>query len=502
MKHILAIMLACSALLITSSGSAYERHWNIEMAPPTWDIELFEAEAMDLGRLDNEVNGLLQAIPPILWRPAEAIQTEWASLKNIGDPRVQLAAIQRSNVRASVCDELVDFRALSAGKNLPIRWRDNHRGRSWVDPMTASTLLHALESFREKLPGYILTLGDMAQPGCGQLEYGTLVRHVTDDHSVRAATELLNSARMIRGKPSTQEFTRSGSKRTLLEKTLIGHSFDDQGHLTLRVASRKYTRQRVGPNGIARNQLKRWLQGHGSIKDAETRRVVTTSEQGRSTRLWRHHWIAEDGGSQAIIFSTRRLNIDSLVDPRGETFSETFKPIREMRFSRWDAKKPLSYKSERRWIHRPGTRTSRWETWALVHEAGHQTHISGRDVDISYVTTSNSKHFNASWKAIDSRRTWKWFQILAQAAQDVGGRVERILIGPRIHRILRRRLPNKIKKSAMFRTLLRRVDGHDAHHHLRISPSDHQPLATIPWLWRLDEPLQNLFDAGLSLLRP
>jgi len=493
MKNHFAIGLALLPLLFPSSASAYERHWSVEKVPYTWDLELFEQEAGHSFEPEQSVSGILQTVQPIVWHSAEMINEQWATLKSISDPKKQLSAIRQSTILTSACDSLIDFRKLTEERKLPIRWRDQHRGRTWMDPTTATTLLYALESFNDNHPGYTLTLGDMAQAGCGQLEYGTLISHVEDTETEEAATELLNQARLHGGTPVVQTIIGSSRPRKMVEKTLLGHSFNDQGLMTLRVATRTYRRQGVGPNGRARHRVRMWDKQLDTINAIETKRVITTLESGRSKRLWYQHWVSQELEKQVIVLSSRRLNVQ-------QPLSEQLAHIDEMRFSRWDIKKPLSFKAERRWVRRKGARSSRWESWALVHEAGHQTHTSGRDVDISYVTKSNYRHFNGSWKAIDSQRTWKWFEILVQAAQEVGGHVEKILVGPRIHRILKRRLPKKVRNTHLFRKVLKRVDGHDAHHHLRLGPSQDLGITMIPWIWRFDEPLWNILGQGLTEL--
>lgn len=242
---------------------------------------------------------------------------------------------------------------------------------------------------------------------------------------------------------------------------------------------------------MVRKRIQRWWRAAEDVRSIETRQVVSGADDGRTTRLWKHHWVRIDSARQVILFATRRLNIDRPLD-------EQMPFLREIRLSRWDAKKPLSYKGETRWVHKPSPRRGYWTSWGLVHEAGHQTHTAGTDLDISYVTTANQKHFHGSWKAMDVPRTWQWFELLSDAARKSGQAVERILVGPRIYRLLKRRLPKRLTRSGKFRSLIRQVEGHDAHHHLRLRPSTDQPVATIPWLWRVDERLSRLFREALS----
>jgi len=492
-KLSLPIAVLVAGLLLSLPSSAHERNWSVQKAPMTWDLGLFEDDASPTQTNEIDLNGILQTVPVIVWRSNEEINQEWASLKSISDPQEQLASIRRSHILASVCDGLVDFRALTKDRDLPLRWRDQHRGRTWLEPTTASTLLYALDLFKGAQPGYMLTLGDMTQTGCGQLEYGTLIEHVQDSDLEQSASQLINKARLYGGEVSVRTIHAQGGARTLIEKNLIGRSFSAEGDLLIRVATRRYKRQGVGPTSRARKRVQGWDRAIESRVQLETTRVTTTLENGRSQRLWRQHWVSPSTEKQIIIFSRRRL------DPT-LPIADQLSTVVEMRFSRWNLKKPLSFKSEQRWVSRKGQHSTRWEAWSMAHEAGHQTHTSGRDVDISYVTKANQRHFNGSWKTLDAKRTWEWFQLLAQAARDADGRVEKILVGPRTYRLLRRRLSKKVRHSAFFRKTLKVVEGHDAHHHLRIAPTEGLGLAIAPWIWRIDEPFFDLMATKFSEL--
>ena len=474
--------LLLSLLFVASSEAAAQG--------PGWQLQddlWLEDSPLDIRDAPLALSGLLQAVPAIEWHTPEAIGQAWSAVKGIDDPALQHRALRAANLEASACFGLVDFREIALARDLPIRWRDKHRGRTWVDPATASTLLHALEGAKRELPGSLLAIGDMSQPGCGQLEYGTLVQEVRDQGQARLASELLNRSRLLGGIPGIRQVELGSRGYLMTERTLVGHTLSPEGELLLRVAVRRYRRQGVGPNGRARHRLRGWDQRLRGSQLVELRRVRTTDEAGHTRGLWRSHWISRVSEKQLILFSTSPLETQTPL-------SGQLGRIVEMRFSRYVPKKPLSFRSEQRWVKKQGSRAARWEAWRMIHEAGHQTHTSGRDVDISYVTHGNTRHFTGSWKALDGRRTWQWFRLLEKATVQAGSRIERVLVGPRARRVVARRLSKVERRSRLFSDVLRSVEGHEGHHHLRIAPAEPANLVFAPWLWRMDEPLASLFE--------
>ena len=102
-------------------------------------------------------------------------------------------------------------------------------------------------------------------------------------------------------------------------------------------------------------------------------------------------------------------------------------------------------------------------------EAGHITHLSGIDADLSYVTTGNARHFAVDLGAMDVPATWRWFTLLDETARTLGTPIEVILVDPAIRRHLLANLPKSVKKTRTWR-LIGLSPGHDGHHHLRLHP--------------------------------
>ena len=106
----------------------------------------------------------------------------------------------------------------------------------------------------------------------------------------------------------------------------------------------------------------------------------------------------------------------------------------------------------------------------MLGEAGHLSHDSGRDVDISFITKDNSGLHKVRLKPMDVAATWRWMQIVQETARELGTPVEQILVGKKVRGWLARKLPREAKDSDLWRSVLQTVPGHDAHHHLRLAP--------------------------------
>ncbi len=430
---------------------------------------------------EQGLSGLLMAVPPLRWRSSVEVERAWRSCKSAPSLSGQLAEIRRQKLPTTGCSGLVDFRRL--GVEAPFRYRDDVRGRSWATPTLARIIVGAYTKLREEFPEVTLTLGDIAQPGCGQLEHGTLVRYVTDAPDDDAATHLMNQARYVGGFPTVRSIHRAfhfhgehgrfetQDEPVLVETRVLAHewvaaepgSADDVGErLRLKTETRRYHAMEL-PDARRVDRMidvVEALQRRG--EEVRSRRVADWDSERGDERLWEQHWIAPDRKRQVITWSKRKLR-------RGRAVRE--RDLIQVRLARWQPRKPGSLPHEIRWLRSadPLTGERLWQRWLMLYEAGHQTHLAGRDADISYVTRDNTSHFAKGIQAIDVPKTLRWFALLDEAALDAGVEIDRILIDPRVKRYMRRKLSKKQQRSRVFRKLIRLAGGHDAHHHIRIS---------------------------------
>jgi hypothetical protein len=441
---------------------------------------------------EHGVSGLIDAIPPLLWRGAQETEEAWYAVKDVRDPVEQAKALADSRLERTACRGLVDFRLVAPDRTAPFGYRDDVRGRSWARPALAAVLVRALEALRAESPAATVSIGDMAQPGCGQLEHGTLVRLVSDldpapppprhlpapTEPQGAATALLNRARLVISTATVWELKRARDLRqeawrldfldapVLLEHRLLARDAvpDPTGEprLRLKVSTRRYRPIEEPSDQLERDLLRVGTRMMEQGVLVSTERARTWDPDEGDVPVWVQRWVLVEGRRQMITVSDRRLK---------RRFTPT--TLRDVRLGGWHGRKPGSMDREIRWLadraeSAPGARP-RWTRWQKLYEAGHITHLGGRDVDVSYVTSDPKRHFAVDLEAMDVEATWRWFGHLDAAATAMGVRIDRILVDPSVRRLLKRKLPKQTRGSRLWR-LIRLANGHDAHHHLRITP--------------------------------
>lgn len=425
----------------------------------------------ELPPVEQGVSGLLQRVPTLRHRTAMHLEGRWVAIKAMSNLSRRETLLRRYSLLQKVCDDIIDFRALSPEQRTGFRYRDNVRGRSWVRPALAWVLIQALAKLRQEFPEVELSLGDLAQPGCGQLSHGVLVRTVTDGPDANSlhpgpATRLINRTRLVRGVPTfvalkrafefPQELSRFMTPQDVIrvEHRVVGRETDGDGRLSLRVATRRYWEPLIPDQRLTRTMKN--IAAHlvrGGERVASDR-VISVDENGKAISEWVTQFAHREKGRQLVIVSSSKV---------GRRLA--FSAVREIRLSDWTEKKPGSFPDEIRWI-RQDSETTPWRRWSMVYEAGHITHLSGRDLDISYVTKENKRHFAVDLDAVDAQKTFRWFELMSEFAQAGGLKVDRIIVNPKIKRLLMRALTRAQRRSKVW-YLLRTTAGHDAHHHVR-----------------------------------
>ncbi len=437
---------------------------------------------------EHGVSGLAQALPPVSRRPSGQVEQQWRAIKKTRDLVAQAERLDQTRLDAVGCEGLVDFRALTEGRASGFAYRDDVRGRSWVHPALARALVTANAALRAELPTAVVTVGDIAQPGCGQLSHGALVR----EHRGAEAVALMNRARLMYGVPTVRQWRTAadwpselvrfaGPNEPILEESVLvaqaSEGAPGEDGWAVRAVTRRYRRLADADATTEQDldEVSRRLMKEGVL--VREREVLHWDPELGDQRLWLQHWVSPDEGRQMLALSRarqrQRLKLETLV---------------EVRLSRWQAGKPDSFPNELRWVaerqRMPEAAEApaeveaqmgagvRWQRWEMVYEAGHQTHLAGRDADLSFVTTGNADHFAVNLDAIDAAATWRWFELLDEAAREAGAPIERILVDVSVKRVLKARLPKKVQRSKLWRNKLRLASGHDAHHHVRVSAAD------------------------------
>ncbi len=430
-------------------------------------------------------------LPKLVWTDAEQAESAWMRLKSMTSPASQAMAIRRGGVEQLVCRDLIDFREVATRAGSTLAFRDQFRGRSWVRPALARVLLRAAEKFTEEYPDVQLTLGDIAQPGCGQLSYGTLVRQVVDRHGDPAAQRLLARARRVLGEPmiieqvDSTEFPLESdrfSKPTpvLVEQRVVGVSGAGSETGLVRLAVRRFAREALPtkPRQLARVLATMLRDARRVLADGEVVRQSASHSwdpvSGEDRVAFLQHRVDKQKGLQVLAITTRPM-----------TAGLELAKVIELRVARWKPGKPESFAGETRWrpLRDAAAEVVGWDRWRMLGEAGHVTHLAGRDVDISYASRGNQGLSHVRLKKIDAKLSFRWFQILTETAASYGTPVERIWVGPHVRAWLKRKLPSGERGSDLWQQLVQTLPGHDAHHHLRLaSPSaedDAQALAEL-----------------------
>ena len=446
---------------------------------------------------------------------AKESQVAWMGVKALGATQ-QAPAVVKKRLLEQVCTDLLDLRALSEqGKLTGFGFRDNVRQRSWARPSLALLLDTAMERFvvearearnsgtsRGGSAEKIISIGDVSQAGCGQLYHGVLVFHADGAR----ADALRSKARLVEGRPTIVEHLKAADfpweadrfgppdERVMVVTELLGENDGE-----LRFARTRY-RELAPPTAAESNDFASEvssLMARGAGSPQKTSSAVvgvvgppsagsSTHDGGATEERWVTHTIDPKTKRQALVVTrekpSRRLDWGSVV---------------EVRLASWQDKKPGSFPNEVRWraesVNRPvvtpapspkgrkparvkpppplGVEAVRWSRWSLVSEAGHISHLSGIDADLSYVSVSNERHFAVDPSAMDVPLTWRWLEILVETGKALGTPIESILVDASIKRHLMKNLPMKgkdsVAKSPVWR-LLTLVGGHDAHHHIRI----------------------------------
>ena len=195
-------------------------------------------------------------------------------------------------------------------------------------------------------------------------------------------------------------------------------------------------------------------------RPVDSQRVRDDADAGDGPR-WITRWVDDRRGLQLVVVSSakpgRRPRLDDAL---------------VVSIARWSDKIPGSLRGERRWDRvaecLPGDPA--WTRWQQLYEAGHISHHSGRDADISYVTVDDDHHFAVALDAMDVTATWRWLELLVATGDDLNIPVERIFIDRSVRRHLAARLPRAAKRTRLWRSILQNSGGHDAHHHVRTRP--------------------------------
>jgi hypothetical protein len=418
-------------------------------------------------RIEQGLRGALQALPELRYAPPKKLVPMWMGIKRDANVHTQHRRLKRMTNKPVAASTLIDLRALEGAGLPPFGHRDRVRGRTWVTRTMAAVLITAWGQFHRQHPSARLTLGDLAQPWGGSIFHNALVRRVEGVN----AEELLDAAQLIGGRFVVDAYRLASDFASELgrfespgDAVWLRHELTarlkEGSTPTLRTSTHRYTfphTPEVEERGKAFATLASIAKRGARVESTIVRHV---GEDGLTEDRWRDHWVDSKRRRQLVTLSRRE---------QGERLQMRW--VDSARVANWQQRKPGSFPKEHRWMRSAPDAQGRtsWTRWQAMREAGHVSHMGGSDADISFVTAANSRHFAVDLSVFDARRTWAWFQALYAAAAALGTSLDVVLISSPIIRALESQLTRAEKRSPLWRALIRRAPGHDAHHHLRLA---------------------------------
>ncbi len=399
----------------------------------------------------------LDRLPKLLLRPAGVIQSGWEWVKEEPAPTEQERRLAERRLDVAVCSDAIDLRPVlpSLPGGSPYRLRDLVRQRHVARPEMVALLLRAGALLERELPGARITVGDIAQTGCGQIRYGTIVDIVPREE----AEGLLREA--------TVEFGALTQRRLQDPADYLDEfpRFDEtDGPITA-----EWRATGALPDGRVRVELRRFdLPVH--VGDLSFGRLISRCAErfGGKNATWD---TVEHRGQRlkrgTFLSPTEGLFAEVVLRPGSKRWTGRADAILRVREAVIDSGKPTSLKFEERYdFDLDGEAgVTVWRS-LLEYEAHHASHLSGLDADLSYVTADNRSHFAPDAALLDATRTWRWLRILARAAAELEIPLQHLFVDRSIYRALKR-VPEARKSDPAWKRI-HLAPGHDSHVHVRI----------------------------------
>ena len=401
-------------------------------------------------------------VPSLKNKSAVGIQNSWKAIKAERNVFKQRDLLNSSNLHRAYCPDVLDAAKWVRRAGSLLQLRDTTRYRTAIRPELLATMEIARRLFEKESPGKRLVLGDVAQPGCGQIAFGTVVRFV-------APTEL-----EILKKQFSYRFGFWSKMRAVSPNDYVDEypRFENlYGPLWVEEAITGVTK-----SGKGRIERRRFI-GGTALKDYARARLIRRIRQRLSDKkLVERDWVYHGNASGKL----RRHRRAVWVDPERSLWMEVVwkyrrgrrtnsRSLERVRFSRYDRKKPGSRRDEYRYIFGDdGEAGVVVQEYSIVYEAHHTSHLAGFDADISYVTTSNQGHFDTE-EPLDATASWHWLNALYSGAQKAGVPLRAMFVDPKIIALLRT-VDGADRKLPIWRKL-RPSPGHDSHVHIRVGPT-------------------------------
>ncbi len=403
-------------------------------------------------------------LPKLVDRGGATIQSQWEEVKELADDptaqAVRLGELQLERARCTDALSVLDL--LRAAPELPYAMRDTWRGRVVARPELLAVMALAGRLLSERAPGAVVTIGDIAQPGCGQIKFGTTVTFV-DGEDKKA---LLARARWVGGAATT--FDPEPPELFVDEWPRFA---DDLGPVWV-----EHRLTGLTVEGAVRVEIRRFDEGHrlgqGSIERlmdrtrkrlADRRAIVLrdvvkhTLDDGRVVKVRRGRWRDKVGKRFVEVIFRDGVRTDTLS-------AQTLLLVREARI---DPKKPTSLIDEERYVFSDdGEAGVRVDRHVGHYEAHHVSHLAGFDADLSYITVDNAHPFEGGGWHLNPKQSFTWLSALDEAARRLAIPMKALFVDRRIVRAMK--AAHVAPPSHPAWRAIHLAPGHDSHVHVRV----------------------------------
>jgi hypothetical protein len=403
-------------------------------------------------------------LPSLQERSADWIATRWMEVKDADSHAEQHTLHRRHRLNRLRCRGLLPITDYMRRDHPPLRLRDTLRDRTAARPEMIAVVSLATQRFHKRAPKAVITVGDISQPGCGQIRYGVVIRFLRGKNAEKRKKDAVEQY----GAPTVfepmdpmffiDEHPRfSGQLGPIWwEQRFTGVTAAGD----LRVEERRFDKgDWMVPISITRliYRTRRRLRDRDNVVRSRVRHVDDTG-----TRRWVHQATWSNWESKRWIEVTWKPGVS-----RHQVTVQSLLRVREARILK---RKPTSRQYEERYLFlddgEAGVHVRRHN---VLYEAHHSSHMAGLDADLSYVTERNFGPFEPTLSVINAAASWAWLRELHRAARDLRVPIRAMFVDQSIkNRLLR--VPGVSRRDPLWRTI-RVSRGHDSHVHLRLGAS-------------------------------
>ena len=403
-------------------------------------------------------------IPRLEWHPTQELERQWEEVKGLKKPSKQLREVDRRGLRNFMSHEVTPLTYLGSKFQERFIRRDTYRDRIYGSPEFFALFKEVIPLLDNELPEEQIMVGDVSQVGAGPLVFGTTVELLSDSLRDRSLGLFLEEAfldgdnfvrnQVVNGQtvfPEEQRRWNEIEGPLWIEERLTGIGTKDD------VTYGRIERRRFYRSGeVSKDELNKWWNKKKRSMKRRYHHDTKAIERGGKT-IWRVRWVR----GKTLFEGEFRNRVKR---------SPRLKDLLKLKVAQLAPKKPGSLQRERRYFMTEGrSGTPKIIAWRQLYEAGHISHLNGRDADLSYIMKKPELLFSRSVSHIDVKKTRRWFELLFEASVNAGVEIDALLVDRRVKRKLLRRMSEEQMSHPVWE-LLTVSKGHDSHVHIRLKP--------------------------------